>query len=423
MKNKILPVFIIFSFLTISLLNYYNKSINILIKEEELYSIADPNTRENEYTLILDYNKNVISQAPKKENNNIQLNALSAALIDGESGRVLHDKDGQVQKAMASTTKIMTCIIALENSSLDEIVSVSQYASTMPDVQLGIRKGEQYYMRDMLYSLMLESHNDVAVAIAEHVGGSVEGFATMMNQKTKDLGCENTNFVTPNGLDANGHYTTAVELATIASYAIKNEEFISITNAANWTFNEITKDRSFMVSNKDKFLYMYDGAIGVKTGFTNNAGYCFVGAVSQNGNIFVSSVLGSGWPPHRTYKWKDTCKLMDYGTDNYEKIDIFHPQTFAPIYVEGGKERIVDLYYDDEITLLMCSDDYIKVDFCIPKKLVAAVEKNTAIGKAKYYVNNEFIKEIPILTADKIDKIDFEFCMDEIVSLWLNKIN
>ena len=423
MKNKILPVFIILSLLIISLLNYYNKSIDILIQEEEIYSIADPNIRENEYTLILDNNKKLIAKPPEKENNKVQLNALSAALIDGKSGRVLYDKDGQVQKAMASTTKIMTCIVALENSSLDEIVTVSQYASTMPDVQLRIKKDEQYYMRDMLYSLMLESHNDVAVAIAEHVGGSVEGFASMMNQKAKELCCENTNFVTPNGLDADGHHTTAVEIAKIASYAIQNEDFLSITNAANWTFSEITKGRSFMVSNKDKFLYMYDGAIGVKTGFTNNAGYCFVGAVNQNDNIFVSSVLGSGWPPHKNYKWKDTCSLMDYGRDNFKKIDIFHPQTFVPIYVEDGKEKIVDLYYSDEIHLLMSSDDYIKIKFYMPKKLVAAVEKYTAIGKARYYVNDEFIKEVPIFTSDKIDKVDFEYCMDEIVSMWLNKLN
>lgn len=423
MKNKILPVFITLSLLIISLLNYYNKSIEMLIKEEELYSIADPDIRANEYTLILDNNKKLIAKAPEKENNKVQLNALSAALIDGNSGRVLYDKDGQVQKAMASTTKIMTCIVALENCSLDEIVTVSQYASTMPDVKLKIKKDEQYYMRDMLYSLMLESHNDVAVAIAEHVGGSVEGFASMMNQKAKELGCENTNFVTPNGLDADGHYTTAVEIAIIASYAIQNEEFLFITNAANWTFSEITKGRSFMVSNKDKFLYMYDGAIGVKTGFTNNAGYCFVGAVSQNDNIFVSSVLGSGWPPHKNYKWKDTCSLMDYGRENFKKIDIFYPQTFVPIYVEGGKEKVVDLYYEDEISLLMCSDDHIKIKFYMPKKLVATVEKDTAIGKAKYYVNDEFIKEVPIFTSDKIYKIDFEYCMDEITSLWLNKIN
>lgn len=423
MKNKILPVFIILSLLIISLLNYYNKSIDILIQEEEIYSIADPNIRENEYTLILDNNKKLIAKPPEKENNKVQLNALSAALIDGKSGRVLYDKDGQVQKAMASTTKIMTCIVALENSSLDEIVTVSQYASTMPDVQLRIKKDEQYYMRDMLYSLMLESHNDVAVAIAEHVGGSVEGFASMMNQKAKELCCENTNFVTPNGLDADGHHTTAVEIAKIAIYAIQNEDFLSITNAANWTFSEITKGRSFMVSNKDKFLYMYDGAIGVKTGFTNNAGYCFVGAINQSDTIFVTSVLGSGWPPHKNYKWKDTCRLMDYGRDNYKEMDIFHPQTFVPIYVEGGKEKIVDLYYSDEIPLLMSSDDYIKIKFYMPKKLVAAVEKDTAIGEARYYVNDEFIKEVPIFTSDKIDKIDFEYCMDEIVSMWLNKLN
>ena len=151
-----------------------------------------------------------------------ELYSISAALIDGDTGRVLYEKNGYEVRAMASTTKIMTLIIALEYGNRDDIVTVSSYASKMPDVQLGICEGEQYLMSDLMYSLMLESHNDCAVAIAEHVGGSVEGFANMMNDKARELGLEHTYFITPNGLDAEDdkgkHSTSATDLARIMKY-------------------------------------------------------------------------------------------------------------------------------------------------------------------------------------------------------------
>ena len=148
---------------------------------------------------------------------------ISAVLMDGESGRVLYEKDGERPLANASTTKVLTCIVALENSPGDDYVQVSQNAASQPEVKLGLQKGEQYYLEDLLYSLMLKSHNDTAVAIAEHCGGSVEGFARMLNRKAKQIGCKNTYFITPNGLDAedeNGkHHTTAKDLALIMRYA------------------------------------------------------------------------------------------------------------------------------------------------------------------------------------------------------------
>ena len=174
---------------------------------------------------------------------------------------MLYEVNGYQEMPMASTTKIMTCIIALENGNMEDVVTVSSYATGMPDVQLNIRAVEQYYLKDLIYSLMLESHNDSAVAIAEHIGGTVEGFATMMNDKARALGCYDTNFITPNGLDAEGHYTTARDLAVISSYAIQNKEFIDITNTSSYQFKELKKGRSFIVSNKNKFLYMMDGAI------------------------------------------------------------------------------------------------------------------------------------------------------------------
>lgn len=350
----------------------------------------------------------------------LKLYANAAVLMDGENYRVLYEDNGYEELPMASTTKIMTCIVTLENGNLNDIVTISQYASTMPDVQLNVRAGEQYYLKDLLYSLMLESHNDVAVAIAEHIGGSVEGFATMMNQKALELGCEHTCFVTPNGLDADGHYTTAVELAKIASYAIKNEDFVEITNAASWQFQEIKSGRNYQVTNMDRFLYLYDGAIGVKTGFTNKAGYCFVGAVKKDGKTFVTSVLQCGWPPNRNYKWSDTTSLMDFGLENYQVKEVFKKnKIFDPLYVKDGKVEYVNLTCDGELSLLMSKYDKVTVEYMVPRLMDAPVVAHTMVGKAVYYMNGEIIEEFPIYTMDSVDKIDFAFCLNRFMKLWM----
>lgn len=362
----------------------------------------------------------VKNQSIPENNKNLKLYALSAALMDGESGRVLFEKDGFKEMPMASTTKIMTCIIALEKGNLDDAVTISKYAASMPDVQLNVLAGEKYRLKDLLYSLMLESHNDVAVAIAEHIGGSVEGFAKLMNDKAKELGCEHTNFVTPNGLDATNHHTTAVELCKIASYAIQNKDFIEITNTSSWQFSELTKGRTFTVSNKDKFLYMYKGAIGVKTGFTNKAGYCFVGAVKRGDKTLISSVLGSGWPPNKSFKWKDTTSLMDYGVNNFEKKDIFKAdKEFKPAYVKSGQDNFVDLYYEGSIKLLMKKEDVVTIEYKVPTIIEAPIVVDTIVGSAKYYVNDEFITEVPILTAESVAKIDYPYCIKKIFHIWL----
>lgn len=349
----------------------------------------------------------------------MSLSAKAAALIDASNGRVLYEKNGEQELPMASTTKIMTCIVALENANLDDVVTISRYASSMPDVQLNIVAGEKFYLRDLLYSLMLESHNDTAVAIAEHVGGSVECFSMMMNAKAKELGCEHTNFVTPNGLDADEHYTTAVELSRIAAYAIKNQEFIKIINTPSWQFTEINKGRSFTVNNKDRFLSLYDGAIGIKTGFTGKAGYCFVGAVQKNNKTFISTVLGSGWPPHKTYKWTDTKALMDYGVKNYEMKQVFYAdKKFDPIAVLKGKEKYVPLYYEGDISLLMRKGEKVHVEYTIPSWIKAPVMCDTEVGTAKYYIGDTLIGEVPILTKTSVEKIDFKYCFQKILDIW-----
>ena len=281
---------------------------------------------------------------PLKDND---LYALSACLMDADSGRVLYGKNVDEVRAMASTTKIMTLIIALEYGNAEDTVTISPYAASMPDVQLNVRAGEQYRLGDLCYAMMLESYNDIAAAIAEHIGMAyadidindtekrsiddsrkcVSAFAGLMNDKARELGCENTYFITPNGLDAedeNGkHSTTARELALIAAYAVKKDDFNVITGTKQYSFCEINGKRNCNVYNKDAFLNQMSGAFGIKTGFTGNAGYCFVGALKSDGRTFISVVLGSGWPSARTYKWKDTRKLMEYGINNFFEQKIF----------------------------------------------------------------------------------------------------
>lgn len=348
----------------------------------------------------------------------IKLSALSALLMDAENNRVLYEYNGYQEMPMASTTKIMTCIIALEKGNLEDVVTVSSYASQMPDVQLNVREGEQYYLKDLLYSLMLESHNDTAVAIAEHVGGTVEGFATMMNDKARSLGCHNTNFVTPNGLDAEGHYTTARDLAVITSYAIRNKAFLEITNTASHQFSEIKSGRHFSVSNKNKFLYMMDGAIGVKTGFTGKAGYCFVGALKRPDRTLISVVLGCGWPPKKNLKWTDTVRLMTYGVDNYEKKQIFEKKEFPPVYVKNGQTSHVNLTVEGDLSILLRKDEKVKVEYDVPDMLYAPVDEGMTVGSARYYIDGRLYTELPVRTTAGSKKIDLKFCFMRILRLW-----
>lgn len=390
--------------------DYYDETfVNILISDEDF---LEQLRRENNAK----YNKNIESQdiAPSR----LRLNSLAALLMDGENNRVLYEINGYDQMSMASTTKIMTCIIALENGKLDDVVTVSSYAASMPDVKLNIRPGDQYYLKDLLYSLMLQSHNDVAVAIAEHIGGSVSGFATMMNDKARSLDCNNTNFVTPNGLDAEGHYTTAKDLALISSYAIKNKDFIEITNTSSYQFKELKKGTSYSVSNKNKFLYMMDGAIGIKTGFTGKAGYCFVGAIKKSDRTLISVVLGCGWPPSKTLKWTDTKRLMTYGIENYEKKQIFESIKLAPIYVKNGQTSAIGLSIEGDIKLLLRNDEKIRIEYDIPELLLAPIKAGQQVGTVNYYIDKNLYDEIPILTAEESKRIDYRFCFDRILRLW-----
>lgn len=374
------------------------------------------------------------------EKEELQLYAQAAVLMDADSGRVLYGKNEKDVLPMASTTKIMTCILALEYGNVNEIVEASAYAASMPKVKLHVKQGEHYRMGDLLYSLMLESHNDSAVVIAEAVGGSVEEFASMMNQKARDIGCFDTYFITPNGLDAvvnesgKVHSTTAEDLAKIMAYCVTDspakDEFLKITQALSYDFTDADGKRSFHCSNHNAFLGMMKEAISGKTGFTNNAGYCYVGAVESEGRIFTVALLACGWPNNRSYKWSDMKKLCAYGMERYEYRDIYEKQEFQNISVQNGIDEEgtpygnaqVAVYVDDEqqsLMYLLCERDEVEVRVRIADVLVAPVAQYEEVGTVGYYLNGTLIKQSSVVTAESVEERTFGFICVYLLQIFL----
>lgn len=394
-------------FLALSLAIFHQVEIRIEGKNSGGFHTYHVSYQEKENPELVETQGNVMST----------LNAKYAVLMDADNRRVLFEKDGYAKAPMASTTKIMTLLVALEYGNMDDIVTISQYAASMPDVQLNMCKDEQYRLGDLVYSLMLESHNDTAVAIAEHVGGSVEGFATLMNEKAQELGAYHTHFVTPNGLDAPEHYTTAYDLALISSYAIENKEFLKIVQTPTYTFYEQSKGRVFTVNNKNRFLNSYEGAIGIKTGFTGNAGYCFAGAVDYEGKHLVSVVLGCGWPPHKNYKWQDTAQLMNYGIQEYDWKKVLIPDTsFQKIQVtESVEQEPVTPYVKDLVALLLNKEEEVRFDVQVPKSLAAPVKKDQTVGEVTVYVNDEMYQVVPLYARESRRKRTYSYVLRQIL--------
>ena len=364
----------------------------------------------------------------------LELRARAAVLMDGDTGRILYGKNQDQPLPMASTTKIMTCILALENASLDDVVEVSSYAASMPDVQLNIREGEQYRLEDLLYSLMLESHNDTAAAIAEHVAGTREAFAGMMNQKARDIGCRDTFFITPNGLDAEEpdtgriHSTTAAELAGILRYCLfqspEREGFLRVTRAPSHAFSDVSGTRTFSCVNHNALLTTTKGAISGKTGFTAGAGYCYVGAVKKGEKTFIAALLGCGWPPHRTYKWEDMGRLLAFGDENYDFYEILKERPeLPPIPVKNGigSQTGVTVGYPEPASLkiLMNQNEPVTIKKKVAKELTAPVAAGMAVGQVDYYVGEDLIASFPVTASETVGKWDLEFCVKTLLNGFL----
>ena len=363
----------------------------------------------------------------------LALYAQSAVLMDADTGRILYAKNAEEQRPMASTTKIMTLILALENANPDDIVMISDYATSMPDVQLHLRAGEHYRLGDLLYSMMLESHNDSAVAIAEHVAGTVPAFAVLMNAKARDIGCYDTYFITPNGLDAEDsggvHSTTAFDLARILRYCImqspKREEFLKITRTGAYSFSDVEGVRTFTVGNKNAFLHMMEGALTGKTGFTGNAGYCYVGALRQEKRTFIVALLACGWPNNRSYKWSDTRKLMNYGLEHITYLNVWQEPKLPELPVKNGipdrgnleEEARIRLRLSSEepdLKLLLSEGEQVQVETHIPQEVTAPVEPGTLLGSVRYLLDGQVVKVYTVEAAEDVEAVTLGWCLEKL---------
>ncbi len=353
------------------------------------------------------------SEKPKVE-------ALGAVLIDGETGRILWGKNEKQPMAMASTTKIMTAIIALENGNMNDIVTVSKRAAAAPDVQLNLKPGEKMELMQLMYALMLMSYNDAAIAIAEHVGGSVENFCVMMTSKAKELGALDTVFETPNGLDHGDHHSTAYDMALITNYALNNNKFKEIITTPSITIK--SDKQTYDLVNRNRLLNEFAGAIGVKTGFTGKAGHCFVGAAKRDDMTLISVVLGSGWGNKgKEQKWVDTKSLLNYGFDNFRYQNIISQKDkAATVYIDRSKTPSVDVYFSEGLKLPLTKEEAenMTVELTLPESVLAPVFKEQPLGTAKILIGGRVYKEIPLLAGDEALRHDLKTSMEKLINCW-----
>lgn len=381
--------------------------------------------------LVCDQSMLTVARA---QDDSCDINARSALLMDASNGRVLFEQNGSEKLAMASTTKIMTCMLAIEyqETHFDEVknrpVVASKYAATMPKVHLGMIEGESFSFEDLLYSLMLESHNDTAVAIAEYIAVDVESFCNLMNQRAKELGCQNTCFLSPNGLDVQKdgmtHETTAYDLAKITSWAVKNEKFCKIIQTLEHSFCSINLGRSFFVRNHNQFLNQMEGAFGVKTGYTAKAGYCFVGALKRNDHVYIGVLLGCGWPPEKALRWREIKKMMEYGLNNYKDICILKNHKLPDVKVINGVEETVKVQIDPtetkkDLTLLMRQNESSECKIELREFVEAPIEKGQHLGTIRYYVGNTLYKEYELCAKKSVKVRTYYYCMRQIFMIYL----
>lgn len=345
-----------------------------------------------------------------------KLNSRAAVIYDRKSKKIIWGKKENEKRPMASTTKIMTAIVVLENANLSDTVTVSKKSAGTGGSRLGLKVGDKITVNNLLYGLLMVSGNDAAVALAEYVGGSVEGFADKMNQKAKELGLKNTHFVTPHGLDMADHYTTALELAEMADYAMNNEKFAEIvaTKIATISINERTKS----LINTNELLGNLEGVNGVKTGFTNGANRCLVTSVSRNGMNVIAVVLGADTKKDRT---RDSVEIIEYAYKNYTIYDLeelikenyedWKNINEKRIEVIRGKNKILTTKLDKldnyNIPIKKQDIDNLKVEIFALKEIEAPIYVDDYIGKIIVYNGEEKLYELCIRSDVDIARLTF----------------
>ena len=396
--------------------------IIILIFTLSAFPVLADDANELEEVVIEEDEKNEI-EASASSDTKPTINSRRYAVYDRLSGRCIYGKDENKQTAMASTTKIMSAVIIVENCNLEDIVTVTEKAAGVGGSRLGLHTDDKISVNDLLYGLMLRSGNDAAVALAIHTAGSVEEFANLMNQKAEVLGLTNTHFVTPHGLDNSEHYTTAYELAKITDYALKNETIAKIVKTKTTTIS--INGNPMQINNTNELLGNVEGVYGVKTGFTNNAGRCLVTSVKRGDMDLIIVVLGADTRKDRA---SDSMKLIEYAFKKFHMVNLeeiikrefemWKQINQNRIYVDKAANSL-ELKLEEIKIKSLATDEEPTIEISAVSYLEAPILENTRIGTVTVKVGDELIEEIEIKAGKEVKKrgiIDYIGIMAKIYS-------
>ncbi len=322
----------------------------------------------------------------------VSVSAQAAIVINAGTGEVLFEKNADSQMLIASTTKIMTALVVLENCALDDMVKITSESANVEGSSAYLVAGEEMSVRELLYCLMLSSGNDAASALAIHVSGSIEDFAVLMNEKAKELGLENTSYKNPHGLDADGHYSSARDLATLTAYALENNDFLDIVSTKTATVGSRT------LTNHNKLLWSVEGAIGVKTGYTMAAGRILVSAVDRDGMRFICVTIDD---PN---DWEDHTAIYEKLYGEYETRQICKKdEVYGEIAVIGGTKETTNIVFEDSLTIMTQESDEVETVFEVPEFSYAKISKGDRAGTLKVYINGNLEHEVGIIYAEDVD--------------------
>lgn len=352
------------------------------------------------------------------------LKAKSVILIDTKTGMVLYDKNSDERMPIASITKIMTTLVIMDHIKEGKLkytdkVAVSEHAYSMGGSQVYLEPGEEFTVRELMEAVEIHSANDAAVALAEKVAGSEDAFVLLMNNRARELGLKNTVFKDCTGLTDEGHYSTAKDISIFSAELIsKYPEILEITTTQYKEFRP--GEDHIDMWNRNRLIWFYKGANGLKTGFTTAAGYCLVGSALRDGFQLISVVLGE---PNNNTRFAETGKLLDYGFYNFETIDIIEKNKHVKsVEVKKGVADKVDLVYADDFTYLIdkSKKDKLNIDIVTEDILIAPIEKGAIVGYAKISVDNQVIGNVNIIAAQTVEKASFFRLFIMMIKEWLN---
>ena len=344
--------------------------------------------------------------------------AKSEILIEAKTGRVLYENNAHEALPMASTTKIMTALVALENGNLNDTVTAGKNAYGVPGTSIYLGLGEQLTLEQMLYGLMLASGNDAAVAIAEHIGGSIEEFCRMMTDRAAEIGCENTVFVTPHGLPSHGHHTTAWDLALITREALKIPKFREIVSTQRASLPWADHEYDRVLTNKNKLLSTYAGALGVKTGYTKAAGRRLAFAAERHqqrdGLELIGVVLNCpDW-------FDEAAALLDRGFDNWQMVTVLSAgETVREIPVTGGVRDAVRVVAQSDVSAPVPDTAWPDLRIDLPESMPAGVEKGQVIGTARLTDQGKTLVTVPLIAAEAVPERSFRYGAGRLLRSWL----